>query len=62
MVAGLPKVVEHDALSIVISLTSVCHWTFPTDRRSNLRASVMGTVVPVVRHSLRVERTDWHRH
>ena len=62
MVAGLPKVLEHGALSIVMLFTSVCHPSSSTDRRSILRASVMGTVVPVVRHSLRVERTDWHRH
>jgi len=58
MVAGLPKILEHGALNIVTSLKSAFHSSTSTDRRSILRASVMGMVVPMVRHSLRVERTD----
>lgn len=60
MVAGLPNVFEHGALSIVASFDSGFHSSPSTDKRSILRASVMGTIVPVIRHSLRVERTDRH--
>ena len=57
MVAGLPKVLECGALSTDTSFSSVYQSSLSAVRRSFLRASVMEEVEPMVRHSLRVERT-----
>lgn len=58
MVAGLRTILEHGALCIAVFFDSALHSNPSTDRRSTLRALVMRTLMLVIRHSLRVERTD----
>lgn len=61
MVAGLSKVLGRGALSIVASVKSSFQLDSSTNTTGTLRASVIGTIVQVVRHSLRVERKPNNR-
>lgn len=57
MVAGLPKVVEHGALSIAASVRSSFRSSSSTSTNRTLRVSGIEAIVPVVWQSLRVEQT-----